>query len=117
MQGVTRLQITNNQGDCAEACGRCSMSVVVDAVDETRAKNPTTPFGDDRIEVDQQDIERVSPRSGWAGSRPALTRPSVDTSDVAEGECRVDSVSERASRNASASDPIQASTVSPSSPD
>ncbi|AAV47378.1 hypothetical protein BDK61_0541 [Haloarcula quadrata] len=49
-----------------EACGRCSMSVVVDAVDENEGEKPHDPFGDDRIEVDQQDIERVSPEV-WMG--------------------------------------------------
>ncbi|MDS0254895.1 hypothetical protein [Haloarcula argentinensis] len=49
-----------------EACGRCSMTVVVDAVDETEGEKPHDPFGDDRIEVDQRDIERVSPEV-WMG--------------------------------------------------
>jgi hypothetical protein len=49
-----------------EACGRCSMSVVVDAVDETGGDRPHDPFGDDRIEVDRRDIERVSPEA-WMG--------------------------------------------------
>jgi len=44
-----------------EACGRCSMSVVVDAVDEDR-----DPFGDERIEVDRKSIERASPEA-WLG--------------------------------------------------
>ena len=49
-----------------EACGRCSMTVVVDAVDETDGEQPHDPFGDDRIEVDRRDIERVSPEA-WIG--------------------------------------------------
>jgi len=49
-----------------EACGRCSMSVVVDAVDENEGEQPHDPFGDDCIEVDQRDIERVSPEA-WMG--------------------------------------------------
>ena len=49
-----------------EACGRCSMSVVVDAVDVTGGDRPHDPFGDDRIEVDRRDIERVSPEA-WMG--------------------------------------------------
>jgi len=49
-----------------EACGRCSMTVVVDAVDETDGEQIRDPFGDDRIEVDQRDIERVSPEA-WMG--------------------------------------------------
>ncbi|MDS0220093.1 hypothetical protein NDI54_01870 [Haloarcula sp. S1AR25-5A] len=49
-----------------EACGRCSMTVVVDAVDEEGGDQVHDPFGDDRIEVDQRDIERVSPEA-WMG--------------------------------------------------
>ena len=39
-----------------EACGRCSMSTVVDAVGGDR-----DPFGEDRIEVDEAEFSRVSP--------------------------------------------------------
>jgi len=49
-----------------EACGRCSMTVVVDAVDETTDEQLHDPFGEDRIEVDRRDIERVSPEA-WMG--------------------------------------------------
>ncbi|GCF13856.1 hypothetical protein Harman_17910 [Haloarcula mannanilytica] len=49
-----------------EACGRCSMTVVVDAVDETAGEQIRDPFGEDRIEVDQRDIERASPEA-WIG--------------------------------------------------
>ena len=47
-----------------EACGRCSMSTVVDAVNgdkppEERAEDD--PFGDARIEVDESEIRRASP--------------------------------------------------------
>ena len=50
-----------------EACGRCSMSTVVDAVSgdkppEERAAHD--PFGGERIEVDESEIRRVSP-AGW----------------------------------------------------
>lgn len=41
-----------------EACGRCAMSTVVDAVDDERDRDP---FGDARIEVDEAAIRRVSP--------------------------------------------------------
>jgi len=47
-----------------EACGRCSMTVVVDAVDEEDGSRD--PFGDDRIEVDRREMERVSPEA-WMG--------------------------------------------------
>ena len=41
-----------------EACGRCSMSTVVDAaVDE----NEHDPFGDERIEIDSDEFQRISP--------------------------------------------------------
>ncbi|WP_226022318.1 hypothetical protein [Halomicrobium salinisoli] len=43
-----------------EACGRCSMTVVVDAVDEEEAGG-RDPFGDDRIEVDEREMQRASP--------------------------------------------------------
>lgn len=43
-----------------EACGRCSMSTVVDAaVDETDGERD--PFAGDRIEVDESEFARVSP--------------------------------------------------------
>jgi len=45
-----------------EACGRCSMSVVVDAVDE----DDRDPFGDERIEVDRESMERASPEAWLA---------------------------------------------------
>ncbi|WP_049937565.1 hypothetical protein [Haloplanus natans] len=43
-----------------EACGRCSMSVVVDAVDEDETRDP---FGDERIEVDRTSMQRASPEA------------------------------------------------------
>jgi len=48
-----------------EACGRCSMTVVVDAVDEEDEQRED-PFGDDRIEVEETQLERVSPEA-WFG--------------------------------------------------
>jgi hypothetical protein len=48
-----------------EACGRCSMTVVVDAVnDEEDASRD--PFDGERIEVEERDLERVSP-AAWMG--------------------------------------------------
>lgn len=44
-----------------EACGRCSMTVVVDAVDEETEERD--PFGEERIEVDEREMERVSPEA------------------------------------------------------
>lgn len=49
-----------------EACGRCSMTVVVDAVDDEDGVERKDPFGDDRIEVDEGSLERVSPEA-WFG--------------------------------------------------
>jgi len=44
-----------------EACGRCSMTTVVDAVDATSDDSPRDPFEDARIEVEESDVRRVSP--------------------------------------------------------
>lgn len=41
-----------------EACGRCSMTTVVDAVDDGDSRDP---FGDERIEVDETEMTRVNP--------------------------------------------------------
>jgi len=41
-----------------EACGRCAMTTVVDAVD---ADEDRDPFGDERIEVDESEMTRVNP--------------------------------------------------------
>lgn len=48
-----------------EACGRCSMTVVVDAVDD-EAQGREDPFGDERIEVEERQLERASPEA-WFG--------------------------------------------------
>ncbi|MFC7069888.1 hypothetical protein [Halobaculum lipolyticum] len=45
-----------------EACGRCSMTTVVDATDD----GERDPYGDDRIELADDDLRRVSP-SAWLG--------------------------------------------------
>ena len=49
-----------------EACGRCSMTVVVDAVDDDEENRSRDPFGGERIEVDERELERVSPEA-WMG--------------------------------------------------
>jgi hypothetical protein len=46
-----------------EACGRCSMSTVVDAAVE----EDHDPFGDERIEVDGDEFRRISP-AVWLSS-------------------------------------------------
>ena len=48
-----------------EACGRCSMTVVVDAVDDEEQARED-PFSDDRIEVEERQLERASPEA-WFG--------------------------------------------------
>ncbi|WP_254839281.1 hypothetical protein [Natronomonas marina] len=48
-----------------EACGRCSMTVVVDAVDDEEDAS-RDPFDGERIEVEERDLERVSP-AAWMG--------------------------------------------------
>ncbi len=42
------------------------MTVVVDAVDEEEAASDRNPFGEDRIEVDEREMDRVSP-AAWVG--------------------------------------------------
>ncbi len=41
-----------------EACGRCSMTAVVDAAVDGEGRDP---FGDERIEVDGDEFRRISP--------------------------------------------------------
>ncbi len=58
-----------------EACGRCSMSTVVDAVHsnkppEERAEQD--PFGGDRIEVEESEFRRVSPAGALADLKERL---------------------------------------------
>ncbi len=56
-----------------EACGRCSMSTVVDAVGGDRTPEERAerdPFGGDRIEVDEATLRRVSP-GGWIADTKA----------------------------------------------
>lgn len=48
-----------------EACGRCSMSTVVDTASD--GENSTRdPFGDERIEVDDDELRQVAP-GAWMG--------------------------------------------------
>ena len=48
----------------SEACGRCSMSTVVETVAE--AETDRDPVGDERIEVEAAALRRVSP-AAWMG--------------------------------------------------
>jgi hypothetical protein len=61
---TARAQDAHDQEISAEACGRCSMSTVVGAVNggrgpEERAERD--PFAGERIEVEESSIRRVSP--------------------------------------------------------
>ncbi len=47
----------------SEACGRCSMSTVVDAAGNTD-RTDRDPFGDKRIEVEENELRRVAP-AAW----------------------------------------------------
>ena len=51
-------------GDKTEACGRCSMTTVVDAAVEEAEHDP---FGEERIEVDESEFRRVSPAVWLSG--------------------------------------------------
>ena len=48
-----------------EACGRCSMSTVVSAVSDEESTE-RDPFGESRIEVDDDQLRRVAP-GAWMG--------------------------------------------------
>lgn len=56
-------------GKTTERCGRCAMSTVVDATagedDEERASRD--PYGDQRIEVDEDELRAVSPAAWFEG--------------------------------------------------
>ncbi|MDQ2051239.1 hypothetical protein RBH26_12195 [Natronolimnohabitans sp. A-GB9] len=50
-----------------EACGRCSLSVVVDTANGDRDADERAtrdPYGEDSIEVDETELKRLSP-DGW----------------------------------------------------
>lgn len=46
-----------------EACGRCGLSTVVETTDD----GDSDPFGDDRIEVAEDDVRRISPGAWVSG--------------------------------------------------
>lgn len=48
-------------GKESEACGRCAMSSAVSVTDEEH-----DPFGDERIEVSEDQLRKVSP-AAWLG--------------------------------------------------
>jgi len=49
-----------------ETCGRCSMTTVVDATEDGEGAADRDPFGDERIEVGDDDLRRTSP-GAWLG--------------------------------------------------
>lgn len=49
-----------------EACGRCSMSTVVDAVSNEDASSDRNRFDDDQIEISEPVLRRVAP-GAWLG--------------------------------------------------
>jgi len=53
-------------GKEAEACGRCAMSTVVEVADDDE-EGARDPFGDDRIEVPESELRKVSP-AVWLGA-------------------------------------------------
>lgn len=63
---MPETNVLNNMTKDTEACGRCSMTVVVDAVDDEGETGREDPFGDDRIEVDERELERASPEAWFA---------------------------------------------------
>ena len=55
--------------DGRETCGRCSMTAVVDAVEEEKeeADERYDPFGDAYIEVDERELRIASAPAVYAG--------------------------------------------------
>ena len=47
----------------SEACGRCSMTTVVDAT----ASGDRDPLGDEKIELDEGELRAVSPTAWFEG--------------------------------------------------
>ncbi|SEL04206.1 hypothetical protein [Haloferax larsenii] len=50
-------------GTGREACGRCSMTTVVDAA----GSEGHDPFGDERIELDETELRAASPSAWFEG--------------------------------------------------
>ena len=55
-----------------EACGRCSMTTVVDATEDGEGVADRNPFGDERIELDDDELRRTSPGAWLKGVVSAL---------------------------------------------
>lgn len=54
-------------GKLREACGRCSMTSVVDMATTDDEDGGNDPFGDARIEVPEADLQKVMVVSVWLG--------------------------------------------------
>lgn len=54
-------------GKIREACGRCSMTSVVDMATTDDEDGATDPFGEARIEVPEADLQKVMVVSVWLG--------------------------------------------------
>lgn len=58
----------------SEACGRCSMTTVVDAVGDEERRAERDPFAGDRIEVDENEMRRITPGAWLGGITERLNR-------------------------------------------
>jgi hypothetical protein len=56
-----------NDSENTEACGRCSMSTVVDATETNK-----NPFSEERIEIAEHKLRWVSPSAWLTGIRNRL---------------------------------------------
>lgn len=54
--------------DEREACGRCSMTSVTSMIQEDEGSSAPDPFGEERIEVDEDEMRTVSPHVVALGS-------------------------------------------------
>ncbi len=53
-------------GNDAEACGRCAMTTVVDTAGAADEDGGPDPFGDERIEVPEDQLRTISRPQVWA---------------------------------------------------
>ncbi|MGM0606572.1 MAG: hypothetical protein ACQETB_12995 [Halobacteriota archaeon] len=60
-----------------EACGRCSMTTVIDAAVDEDGRAERDPFGGARIEIDESEAKRVSPGAWFGGITTRLNELAV----------------------------------------
>lgn len=63
-----------------EACGRCSMTVVVDAIGDEEGEesdDSRNPFSGARIEVDNDELDRISP-GAWTSRISSRIDAAID---------------------------------------